>query len=1073
MKSFRMIARAAMVLGAALLANVAGMAAPAGKSSWGIVIADAGGQGVAVVAVSDYSPAKAAGVKVDDVLLSIDGVAVRSAQAFRAVKNAFPLYSPLKLTLRRAGALVATEIRLSGIIPLEVKPVRNEFIIPAVPPPPADPSAPADLDRINVLDQIIRDPVSGRMAVLGHYDPRFNTGPIPYLDLLKTALAYPQPKLDLESPIISNKVVAHTRTWSWSGKEFILGHPDLELERQLLIRLWAGACGLRPEELVALYNYTQFGPAQVVPDPAIRAIEGKILASLGYADAAQAFARVNQGGAGAADQALQLLGPGAAAQAGPARAGEDPAAARGRRVAEVYLAILDRIHVSEVTVANLRDDLDKDRCTWEEAVLKAQGYLLPRWPDHDRREQVLAAINKLRLSEAATRALTQDPLPSSRDVVITPLYLDRASQLTRILYEADYSLKSMKVMPQLFWDIPGSMSEQEYSIGKGITTDVFDLLANAMEIHYWLEPKRVEMTLSPDRKVISFGTALMDHKSEVLFNPGQSPGGADKVHYYDDWCAAMMSRYDDYAHILPALHKVREAAKVIALANWLIEARAVVDFSGVHQEPWEHPDKVDGFWRSEFLYLESKDAESGYTSFTGHAGLTGGVTFRKSNWTQMTPAPQGETAVASQLTVSAGLGQQAALAARNGDLEQARHLAELSAQAMTGRLAPGALAKLPAPLPQIRPVAVTPEAVQRQKAMLRSTQEHIETLARTPAQSPAATQARNQLDQIYSQFFAGTPGSGDLTRLQTGRSMAAAAVPPPESAAAPAPQGPRPACAEGSVDKPDLVPEHRQSLEVRLGDVRNRMRTIDEALRRIAALNAKDLDQLNAACEEITRAYDKAKERVVDLAADALLDTAVIGNDRLFGGVTREYEASRGRLDEGLKAIRQRRQLTLDPAALRQLDDQIQAIGAAQARLKAIYDGVGKLHAVDKHAIKAIQYGKGVATVAGEGEDLMDQVRTAFHEGVGILLDHPQLEELWKASKFLRKARFDVVSGAWTYGQYIVDYSIDLLSQRYAWEPLVDQLRANLDANRKAVLSLQRKAALAHSEAACLENLLR
>lgn len=153
------------------------------------------------------------------------------------------------------------------------------------------------------------------------------------------------------------------------------------------------------------------------------------------------------------------------------------------------------------------------------------------------------------------------------------------------------------------------------------------------------------------------------------------------MHFYDDWCAGVVDRFEDYARVLPAFHKVREAAKILALVDWLLATGAVVDLKDVPQETWVHPDQVAGFWRSDFIFLESMDADTGYAFFTGCAGFTGSVTFHKSNWTQVTLAPQSETTVANQLTLSAGLGQKAVLAAKSGDLENARYLAELSAQA--------------------------------------------------------------------------------------------------------------------------------------------------------------------------------------------------------------------------------------------------------------------------------------------------------------------------------------------------------------------------------------------------------
>jgi membrane-associated protease RseP (regulator of RpoE activity) len=170
------------------------------KSYWGIYTGDAGGAGVAIQGVETVSPGALAGLQSGDVLLSVNGVTIKSPQEFRAVKNTFPLYTPLNLAVKRNGALIERQILLSGIVALEVKAVKSEFTIPGVPLPPTpstELSAIDVLEVVNVLDQVILDPKSGKIAILGHYDKNYNTGPIPYLDLLKTALVYPEPILNI------------------------------------------------------------------------------------------------------------------------------------------------------------------------------------------------------------------------------------------------------------------------------------------------------------------------------------------------------------------------------------------------------------------------------------------------------------------------------------------------------------------------------------------------------------------------------------------------------------------------------------------------------------------------------------------------------------------------------------------------------------------------------------------------------------------------------------------------------------------------------------------------------------
>ena len=130
---------------------------------WGIYTGNAGGQGVAVEGVMGASAAQAAGLQKGDVLLSINGVAVRSPQEFTILKNTFPLYTPLKLAIKRAGATVELQIEVSGIVPLEVKPVKTEFIIPGVPAAPEAPALGAD-ERSQPASASMAAAVSHRQA---------------------------------------------------------------------------------------------------------------------------------------------------------------------------------------------------------------------------------------------------------------------------------------------------------------------------------------------------------------------------------------------------------------------------------------------------------------------------------------------------------------------------------------------------------------------------------------------------------------------------------------------------------------------------------------------------------------------------------------------------------------------------------------------------------------------------------------------------------------------------------------------------------------------------------------------
>ena len=331
--------------------------------------------------------------------------------------------------------------------------------------------------------------------------------------------------------------------------------------------------------MVTLYSSVNFGPREVKPPREIFTIQGKVLANLGCASAAQAYELVNQSDAGAALKALHFLGQGMKGGMILARSGGEADKGLGRLTAAVYIAILENIYASAGLANMLREDMAGNRIAWQEAVKQAQGEMFPVRSKTDTREIVKAALNKIQMTGQGSQVLVKVPLRA--DVKVVSDDIEPTSQLNRILCRADFSLRSLKAVPHLFWHIPGSMSEQEYRHCQEFPHEIL-----GCDKHRFLAgAQSVSMAVSPDRRVVTFGAAEMSYKSRTYFqNPDDAKRNGDVSGYDDDWCAGVMSRYDDYARVLPALHKVREAAKIIALAKWLTSENIGVDLGRVPQD---------------------------------------------------------------------------------------------------------------------------------------------------------------------------------------------------------------------------------------------------------------------------------------------------------------------------------------------------------------------------------------------------------------------------------------------------------------------------------------------------------
>ena len=1035
--------------------------------SWGIYTGDAGGQGVAIEGVEPNSPAAKAGLQTGDVLLSINGAAVRSAQDFRAVKNSLPLYTRLNLVIKRNGAMIERQIFLAGLVRLEVKELKSEFAIPGVPPPPsAVPSAIETLDLVNVLDQVILDPKSGKVAIIGHYDKDYNTGAIPYLDLLKTALVYSTPKLNLNPTPDTKKQILDVFSSPPPASflqllDVVQGHPDMERDRQVMISVISKALGLSPEEYVAWFNYAKLEENKGVHPPLlIRDIQIKGYRNLGYSEIARALELVFQNTPDAAAQALQVLGHGSEASTILARGGTGGEAKLGALTGSVYMAILEQAKLfSPESLVKLRIVFNAGNITWQEVVSMAQSIMpfVPKNGGPNLRDQ---AFNKMTLSAPAVQAL-YNIRPGFTEIEC--INLDNNSQLTRIMFEADYSLKSVDLLPELFFQIPGFQT--------GTELEVENRLFGKKDQHFeavWLEPKNVAMTVSPERNVVAFTSTQMQRLS-TDFNPYFNLPPNEHSRIYAALDTKFNNEYDTYAHIMPAFHKVREVAKVIALAKWALAEKVTLDLSGVAQEKWSMPDKIPQFWTIKQAYQQEADG-----TYLNHVSLKieGGVSFNpKGNWTQMTPSTVSETKATDQLSLSAGLGHKAVQAAQGGNLEQARYLAELSAQAMNGSVSKLDLAKQNIVVPDVKSIPAAPANVQLQKEMLKKTYQQITTISQNSSGRAAADATLAQLNNLYDQVKSNPVAASDyLTKLQTGQLPLATATPVATGRieAEPAPAN---RCVDANLGRQELTPERREYLSQRLKETRDHLRHIDEAMRRIAELNARDVKQMDELTGTISDAYQKAVERIADVVTDGLVSWPQGKQDAAYSEAKTSLEKALGNLNNEISRRIGLKTTALSAAEAKKVDGELQNLYAAQYRVKDLYARVNKSYDVGKGVDNGIRYTKGTSELAGE-KDFIEQTRQSVLQTDGIMLDHPEVKKALEGLKIFKKARVDLVSDTWTFGQYMIDYGIDIYAGYKLWEPLVGQLNNNIDANRKALLELRTKTQQGQAEAQCLEGLM-
>lgn len=1027
-------------------------------SSWGIYTADSGGEGVAIKGVITASPAAEAGLRAGDVLLSIDGLAVRSAREFSSVKNSFPLYTPLKLAVRRSGTLIEIQIMLKGLMALTVKELNQQFVIPGVPDMGGTVALSAidALDQINVLDQVVIDPQTGRIEIIGHYDKNYDTGPIPYLDLLKTALVYPEPSLNLHPTAETKKEIMvrlGLREISYTFEdmvELVRTHPGLERDRQMMIRELAKSYRLTPEEYVAWYNYVKLEQnKEPFPPPAIRDIQVKVFASLGYSEVAKALQLSFYNTQEELVKALQVLGRGDEAKSILSRGGGE--AIRDALLAATYLEIFRQSKtVKPEIVAALGDSYNSGNVTLQSVLQSVQDRLMPYNPRNGGPNVMNEAFNRITLSSPASLLLDKVQPPYS---YIEALDLDPRSQLARIMYEADYALKSLTVAPELFTGIPGSRTKTEYRIENNKISDIKEQYDQV-----WLQPGSVSMAVSPGGRVLTFSSAeILCSAKPINEYFGISDKQADRD--YDDWFAERLTKnYEAYARIVPVFHKLREAAKVIALARWALEEKFTIDLSAISPEKWNPPVRVPAFWTLDQAYFKLPNGSYNRLYFRG---IEGGVSFKAKgkNWFKIAPAAaQSETRVADQLSISAALGQKAVQAAQGGDLEQARHLAELSAQAMTGGLSRNQLAAMNIAVPEASPTLFSPVNVRLQKELIKKTRQQIVAMGQNPSDRAAAASDLARINSLYVQVLDKPAAASDyLLQLQTGR------IPSPTSVQT---KSSKPStdtiCGESSLGDTMQAADRKDYLSKKLSEARDRLKYINEALKKLIAINAAQRAEIDKQTAEITEQYNEAKDRAWDVVFDLLTSVSLDA----FGA--EQVKRVKG-MEDAIKGKISLKTTPMDSAALLRLEEEIKLLQSTKFRLEDTYVSTQQL--VD--TFKGTKYGKDIDDWRRKNQDAYDRAKSGLALVGNIALDHPTMERWLGKKAFFYGEKLWHVAAMGKMAYYAWGFYLDILTQQAIWEPMTIKMQNELKYNVQAMEHLQQSAKQTSQEIGCMKTLLK
>lgn len=419
-----------------------------------------------------------------------------------------------------------------------------------------------------------------------------------------------------------------------------------------------------------------------------------------------------------------------------------------------------------------------------------------------------------------------------------------------------------------------------------------------------------------------------------------------------------------------------------------------------------------------------------------------------------------ETKVADQLTLSAGLGQKAVQAAQAGNLEAARYLAEQSAQAMNGSLSKADIAKINIPVSQGPAMSVAPSHVQLQKELLKATHIQIKKLTQS-SNSGQRVAALEQLNSIYDSVRANpVSASNYLLKLQAGQlNINSAPLPQMTATAEPSTDT---ICGESSLGDTMQAADRKDYLSKKLSEARARLKYINEALKKLIAINAAQRAEIDKQTAEITEQYNEAKDRAWDVVFDLLTSVSLDA----FGA--EQVKRVKG-MEDAIKGKISLKTTPMDSAALLRLEEEIKLLQSTKFRLEDTYVSTQQL--VD--TFKGTKYGKDIDDWRRKNQDAYDRAKSGLALVGNIALDHPTMERWLGKKAFFYGEKLWHVAAMGKMAYYAWGFYLDILTQQAIWEPMTIKMQNELKYNVQAMEHLQQSAKQTSQEIGCMKTLLK
>jgi hypothetical protein len=424
------------------------------------------------------------------------------------------------------------------------------------------------------LDGAEIDPVTGRLSLFGHSSKPGRILVIPYLDYLATALECESPSFSLNwtqesSPRMATaqtagvQAIAEAMTKmfdenglrseaSWflrqQGIPVLAGMDDFEVGRWIL----EAGDQQKKAEIVSRVGLW-------LDKEGNDAAEWRSLAeALGLSEAYLDFEKKRE--EGAAEEALDQFLPQFLAALGRAICSTDKhydqRYRRLRAEGKAHAAAMNAI------LADLQEEMSKLTHAALVQIVSRQG-------------------------ETPLPAEMIERLAGMGAPLVTPEFnnLPPTSLLAHVAFQADVAAKFLTDNPTLTYLVPGYRTQTAFRRARN------EPLEHQGSERVWLAPGRFELTQSQD------GRRVWITKSEMQINIRKTAGvgGEDLPDpSAEAYAGELTTHYDELAKVMPVLHVLREAEKVMALAKWVKRRGLAIRLPKEGRQQWAPPSEFPG-----------------------------------------------------------------------------------------------------------------------------------------------------------------------------------------------------------------------------------------------------------------------------------------------------------------------------------------------------------------------------------------------------------------------------------------------------------------------------------------------